>query len=169
MTYMKKDVNGILLFLVLMTCVALVGLTVVFANQFDGFGSDYNQLKADLEVTSKELTAKEQKLQGMQELLDKHIEREKKLEELLKKQLKSWNFLQFFAKQKIKEEKNMTINNFFDNTRLNGAYERKEELLRRVLIGDQSAFQAYSLACDEYQALLDQSTLSKLGLKMEVK
>ncbi|MBI5065762.1 hypothetical protein HZA97_05995 [Candidatus Woesearchaeota archaeon] len=89
MTYIKKDVNGILLFLVLMTCVALVGLTVVFANQFDGFGTDYHQLKTDLETTSKELTAKDQKIQGMQELLDKHIEREKKLEELLKKQLKS--------------------------------------------------------------------------------
>ncbi len=89
MAYLKKDVNGILLFLVVMTCVALVGLTVVFANQFDGFGSDYHQLKADLEVTSRELAAKDQKLQGMQELLDKHIEREKKLEELLKKQLKS--------------------------------------------------------------------------------
>ncbi len=49
------------------------------------------------------------------------------------------------------------------------AYRVKEELLRRVLIGDQSAMQEYTLACDKYEALLNQSTLSKLGLKTEVK
>ncbi|MBI5065761.1 hypothetical protein HZA97_05990 [Candidatus Woesearchaeota archaeon] len=62
----------------------------------------------------------------------------------------------------------MTINDFFDDPKLNEAYRRKEDALQKTLSGDPSAFQAYDLACDEYQALLNQNTLSKLGLKTEV-
>ncbi|PIN80824.1 hypothetical protein COV11_03225 [Candidatus Woesearchaeota archaeon CG10_big_fil_rev_8_21_14_0_10_30_7] len=87
MAYIKKDVNGILLFLVMLTCIALVTLTVVFANQFDGGNRDYDQLKADLEITSQELAQKNERLVSLNDLLDKHIEREKELERMLRERL----------------------------------------------------------------------------------
>ncbi len=62
----------------------------------------------------------------------------------------------------------MAINDFFGNQNVREAYQRKEDALQIVLSGDPSATQAYMLACDEYQALLNQSTLSKLGIKTEV-
>ncbi|MBI2565063.1 hypothetical protein HYV79_03695 [Candidatus Woesearchaeota archaeon] len=82
-TYLKKDINNVLLFLVMLTCTALVGLTVVFANQFDGVNTDYAETKVQLEAASQELAFKSEKLGNMEQVLQQHIEREKALEELL--------------------------------------------------------------------------------------
>lgn len=87
MAYIRKDVNGILLFLVMLTCVSMVALTVVFANQFDEKFSDSAKLKKDLEVAHNELAQKKEKLNNLNELLDKHIAREKELERMLREQL----------------------------------------------------------------------------------
>ncbi|MBI4919575.1 hypothetical protein HY837_06595 [archaeon] len=87
MAHIKKDVNSVLLFLVTMTCIALVALTVVFANQFDGLAGENTQMKVELESTNQALSAKTEKLNSLNELLDKHIEREKELENMLKNRL----------------------------------------------------------------------------------
>ena len=45
MNYIKQDVNNVLLFLVMLTCVALVALTVVFAAQFEQLSSEFYSAK----------------------------------------------------------------------------------------------------------------------------
>ncbi len=87
MGYIKKDVNNVLLFLVMLTCVALVALTVVFANQFDGLAGENTQMKVELESANQKLSAKTEKLSSLSELLDKHVEREKELENMLRSRL----------------------------------------------------------------------------------
>ena len=73
MAYMRKDVNSILLFLVMLTCTALVALTVVFAYQFESMNSEIVDTSSKLDATSKELNFKASKLTDMERIYSERI------------------------------------------------------------------------------------------------
>ena len=85
MQYIKQDVNNVLLVLVILTCTALVTLTVVFATQFEQLSSEVYSSKEQFSTLSKDLESKAVKLSE----LERTTEAQKQREEALKKLLES--------------------------------------------------------------------------------
>lgn len=83
MTYIKQDVNSVLLLLVLFTCTALIALTVVFAYQFEQVNVEVSSAKEQLDSASKDIDAKSIKLSELERTSVVQKEREQVLRNLL--------------------------------------------------------------------------------------
>ena len=85
MVYIKKDVNHLLLFLVLLSCTALIGLTVVFAYQFEAVNIDKESYNTEIQSKLTELNEKAQKVTELEKSLAEQKQREQELQNLLAK------------------------------------------------------------------------------------
>ncbi len=88
MVYIKKDVNSLLLFLVLLSCTALIGLTVVFAHQFEAVNTDKESYNTEMQTKLTELNEKAQKVTELEKSLAEQKQREQELQNLLAKKRK---------------------------------------------------------------------------------
>ncbi len=85
MDYIKQDVNNVLLFLVMLTCIALVTLTLVFATQFEHLASEVYSTKEQFSTLSKDLESKAVKLSEMERTSEAQKQREEALKKLLER------------------------------------------------------------------------------------
>ena len=85
MHYIKQDVNNVLLFLVIITCTALVTLTVVFATQFESLASEVYSTKEQFSTLSKDLESKAVKLSELERATETQRQREEALKKLLER------------------------------------------------------------------------------------
>lgn len=81
MGFINKNANVILLFLILLSSVALVGATVFFQMNFERINTEYNQKVQQLQVVSKELDAQQVILDKIKSELSLKAEREEELGE----------------------------------------------------------------------------------------
>ena len=85
MQYIKQDVNNVLLVLVILTCTALVTLTVVFATQFEQLSSEVYSSKEQFSTLSKDLESKAVKLSELERTTEAQKQREEALKKLLER------------------------------------------------------------------------------------
>ncbi len=81
MSFITKNANVILLFLILVSATALVGATVFFQMNFERINTEYNQKVQQLQVVSTELQAQQTLLNKIKSELSLKAEREEQLGE----------------------------------------------------------------------------------------
>lgn len=81
MSFITKNANVILLFLILVSATALVGATVFFQMNFERINTEYNQKVQQLQVVSTELQAQQSLLNKIKSELSLKAEREEQLGE----------------------------------------------------------------------------------------
>lgn len=85
MNHITQDVNNVLLVLVILTCTALVTLTVVFATQFEQLSSEVYSSKEQFSTLSKDLESKSVKLSELERTTEAQKQREEALKKLLER------------------------------------------------------------------------------------
>lgn len=81
MGFITKNANTILLFLILLSAVALVGATIFFQTNFERINTEYNQKLQQLQVVSKELDTQQAILSKIKSELSLKAAREEELGE----------------------------------------------------------------------------------------
>ncbi len=81
MSFITKNANVVLLFLIILSATALVGATVFFQTNFERINTEYNQKVLKLNDVSTQLEAKQQLLDKIQSDLALKTEREEQLGE----------------------------------------------------------------------------------------
>lgn len=81
MSFITKNANMILLFLIMLSAVSLVGATVFFQMNFEKINTEYNQKLQQLQVVSKELQTQQALLDKIKSELNLKSEREEQLGE----------------------------------------------------------------------------------------
>ncbi len=81
MSFITKNANMILLFLIMLSAVSLVGATVFFQMNFEKINTEYNQKLQQLQTVSKELQTQQALLDKIKSELTVKTEREEQLGE----------------------------------------------------------------------------------------
>lgn len=79
MAYIKKNVNGALLFLLIVLIVAFIGFTYYFRHRFTNLTEDYYAKKANIDTLQDELKAQQSKLSETAGTLAEKKEKEEQL------------------------------------------------------------------------------------------
>ena len=81
MSFITKNANLILLFLIMLSAISLVGATVFFQSNFEKINNEYNQKVQQLQTVSKDLQSQQTLLDKIKSELSVKTEREEQLGE----------------------------------------------------------------------------------------